>query len=298
MQSTFISPRGGALVWVALSALLLSGCAGFGERLNRPIEIDATSYQSVSQDSRAQHLVLHFTTINNEASIRVLTLGAVSSHYLVTEREDNVPPKIYQFVPDTRRAFHAGVSYWKGAAGLNASSIGIEIVGKGYTDTPDGRTWHEFPKEQMDLVIALTKKIVAEHNIRPDRIVGHSDIAPGRKNDPGPKFPWKRFADEGIIPWPDESLVVAKRIEFEAKLPEVSWVQQKLTAHGFNVPVTNTLDQITKNALEAFQMKYRPAKFDAVVDAETAALLDVVTRAEGFRVRGATPTPGSRERQQ
>lgn len=275
------------LVLAAIVTLLLAACATqVAEPFRqRAVEIDATSYQSVSQDSRAQHLVLHFTTVNNEASIRILTLGAVSSHYLVTEPEDGKPSKIYQFVAETRRAFHAGVSYWKGATGLNASSIGIEIVGKGYTDTPEGRVWHDFPKAQMDLVIALTKKIVAEHQIRPDRIVGHSDIAPGRKNDPGPKFPWKRFADEGIVPWPDEAMVASKRAEFEQMLPDASWVQQKLTSHGFNVPVTNALDQVTMNALEAFQMKYRPAKFDGQIDAETAALLDVVNRPDGFRVK-------------
>lgn len=279
-----------------IGALLVSGCASLqtpdAPTYLRALEVDVTSHRSISQDSRAQHLVLHFTTINNEASIRVLTLGAVSSHYLVTEPENGVPPKIYQFVPEHRRAFHAGVSSWKGAAGLNASSIGIEIVGKGYTDTPEGRIWHDFPKEQIDLVIALTKGIVKEHQIRPDRVVGHSDIAPGRKNDPGPKFPWKRFADEGIIPWPDEAMVAAKQREFEAKLPDTAWLQQKLTAHGFNVPVTNAYDQTTKNAVEAFQMKYRQAKFDGLLDAETAALLDVATRAEGFRVR---PTVSERK---
>ena len=291
MRAPVSSPRCKVFVLGLFATLVSGGCANLHApdtpTYLRALEVDVTSHRSISQDSRAQHLVLHFTTINNEASIRILTLGAVSSHYLVTEPENGVPPKIYQFVPEHRRAFHAGVSHWKGAAGLNASSIGIEIVGKGYTDTPEGRIWHDFPREQIDLVIALTKGIVKEHQIRPDRIVGHSDIAPGRKNDPGPKFPWKRFADEGIIPWPDEGMVAAKQREFEVKLPDVTWLQQKLTAHGFNVPVTNTYDQTTKNAVEAFQMKYRQTKFDGVLDAETAALLDVATRADGFRVRSA-----------
>lgn len=283
--------------WIGgMVALTLTACSNLSQidapTYLRALEIDATSHRSVSQDSRAQHLVLHFTTINNEQSIRILTLGAVSSHYLVTEPENGVPPKIYQFVPEHRRAFHAGVSYWKGAAGLNASSIGIEIVGKGYTDTPAGRVWHDFPKEQIDLVIALSKAIVKEHQIRPDRVVGHSDIAPGRKNDPGPKFPWKRFADEGIIPWPDEVMVQAKRKEFEQQLPDAAWFQEKLNAHGFSVPVTGTLDLPTINALEAFQMKYRQSKFDGQPDAETGALLFAATAKDGFRVRGARePSP-------
>jgi N-acetylmuramoyl-L-alanine amidase len=258
---------------------LVTGC-GTAPRL----KIDSTSYESVSQDSRAQHLILHFTTIDNRRSIEVLTRGLVSAHYLVTEPEDGVPPKIYQFVPDHRRAFHAGVSFWKGAAGLNASSIGIEIVSKGYTDTPQGRVWHDFPKEQMDLVIELVKKIVREHQIRPERILGHSDIAPGRKNDPGPKFPWQRFADEGLIPWPDAQMVQQLQTQYANQLPDIAWFQQKLTAHGFYVPVTGNLDGVTRAALEAFQMKYRPSKFDGQPDAQTAALLDVVTGEQGFRV--------------
>jgi N-acetylmuramoyl-L-alanine amidase len=286
MTQPLFSSRIRATLLVASCALALGACSTLpptGPRL----EIDSTSHQSVSQDSRAQFLILHFTTINNKLSIEVLTRGSVSSHYLVTEPEDGAPPKIYQFVPDHRRAFHAGVSWWKGSAGLNASSIGIEIVNRGYSDTKEGRIWHEFPKEQMDLVIELTKKIMKEHEIRPERVLGHSDIAPGRKNDPGPKFPWKRFADEGIIPWPDEAMMKAKQAEFEQSLPDAAWFQEKLTAHGFNVPVSGTLDLPTMNALEAFQMKYRQSKFDGQPDAETAALLFAVTSKDGFRVKTA-----------
>jgi N-acetylmuramoyl-L-alanine amidase len=280
-QLPFLCQRG-KILFTLLAASIISGCASGPA----PLKIDSTTFQSIGQDSRAQHLILHFTTINNRLSIYVLTQGAVSSHYLVTEPEDGEPPKIYQFVPDHRRAFHAGVSSWKGASGLNASSIGIEIVGRGYTDTAEGRVWHDYPKDQMDLVIELVKKVVKEHGIRADRILGHSDIAPGRKNDPGPKFPWKRFADEGIIPWPDEAMVQLRKIAFEQALPDVKWFQQKLTAFGFNVAATGELDAQTKNALEAFQMKYRQSLFNGLPDPETAALIDVATTENGFRVKG------------
>jgi N-acetylmuramoyl-L-alanine amidase len=115
--------------------------------------------------------------------------------------------------------------------------------------------------------------------------LGHSDIAPGRKNDPGPKFPWKRFADEGIIPWPDEAMVKARQAEFERALPDIAWFQEKLVAHGFSLPVTGIMDAPTLNALEAFQMKYRQSKFDGLPDPETGALLAVVTSKDGFRVK-------------
>jgi N-acetylmuramoyl-L-alanine amidase len=266
-----------------ICSLLFSACAT--QNVSQSLNIDATSHTSKSQDSRVQHLVLHFTTIDNDASIRVLTQGAVSSHYLVSERVGNVEAKVFQLVPEDRRAFHAGLSSWKGQSGLNASSIGIEIVNKGYTDSPQGRTWHEYQPEQMDLVIALSKDIIKRHQIRPDRVVGHSDIAPGRKNDPGPKFPWKRFAEEGLIPWPNAAMVRTKQSEYEVALPDVAWFQEKLNAHGFSLQVTGIMDAPTQQTLEAFQMKYRQSKFDGMPDAETAALLAVATSKDGFIVR-------------
>jgi N-acetylmuramoyl-L-alanine amidase len=128
----------------------------------------------------------------------------------------------------------------------------------------------------MDVVIALVKDIAARHGVRPDRILGHSDIAPGRKNDPGPKFPWKRFADEGLIPWPDAAKVAARRAFYESALPDVKWFQQQLLAHGYSTPQSGELDTGTRNAMEAFQMRYRPEKFDGALDAECAAILDVL----------------------
>ncbi|TAG67855.1 MAG: N-acetylmuramoyl-L-alanine amidase, partial [Burkholderiales bacterium] len=232
-----------------LPLALIGGCATMNPST---IAIDRT-YTSKSQDSRVQYIIVHFTTIDLEKSLRVLTQGEVSSHYLVAEN----PPTIYQLVDESRRAYHAGLSRWKNAAALNASSIGIEIVGLGYTDTPQGRVWHEFPKSQIDAVIALIKDIAQRHNVAPDRILGHSDIAPGRKNDPGPKFPWKRLADEGIIPWPDAAAVASRRINYERELPGIKWFQQKLAQHGYATPQTGVLDQATIDVMSAFQMRFR-----------------------------------------
>ena len=234
--------------------------------------IDRT-YNAVSQDSRVQFLILHYTVEDFPTSLKLLTEGQVSSHYLVNSN----PPTIYRLVDENRRAYHAGVSYWKGATQLNASSIGIEIVNRGYDDTPNGRVWYDYPQAQIDAVIALVRKIVKEHEIKPERILGHSDIAPGRKVDPGPRFPWKQLADAGLIPWPDASMVATKKIGYEQQLPDVAWFQQKLSQHGFAVPLNGELDQRTQDTVSAFQMKYRQSRFDGVPDAETAALLDVLT---------------------
>ncbi len=137
-------------------------------------------------------------------------------------------------------------------------------------------TWEEYPQAQMDLVLELVKDIVRRHQIRPDRVVGHSDIAPQRKVDPGPKFPWKRLADAGLIAWPDATEVARRRSAFEQALPDIAWFQEKLAQHGFAVPRNGGLDEATVRVLSAFQMKYRPARFDGMPDAHTAALLDVL----------------------
>ncbi len=244
--------------------LLVAGCAS-GPRLD-------TSYTSAGQESRVQFLVLHYTVGDFPSALKILTQGPVSSHYLV--RDD--PPTVYRLVDESRMGWHAGVSSWKGYTQLNASSIGIEIVNLAVEGPPETGYWPEFPKAQMDAVVELVKDIVKRHQIRPDRIVGHSDIAPQRKMDPGPKFPWKRLADEGLIPWPDAAAVALRRPAFEARLPDAEWFQQKLERHGFAVPRTGELDAATRKVVSAFQMKYRPARFDGTPDAETAALLDVL----------------------
>ena len=245
--------------------LLLAGCAS-GPYIDR-------TYTSRGQDSRAQFLIIHYTAGGFGGSLKWLTEGPVSSHYLVNDN----PPTIYGLVDDDRRAYHAGVSSWKGHTQLNASSIGIEIVNLGYKQTADGQQWIDYPEAQIQAVIALVKKIVKEHGIKPDRVIGHSDIAPQRKTDPGPRFPWKRLADEGLILWPDANEVARRRPGFETQLPDVEWFQRNLAQHGFVVPVHGELDKETRRVVAAFQMKYRPANFEGTPDAETAALLDVLT---------------------
>ena len=245
-----------------LAALVLAGCAA-GPRID-------TTYRSAGHESRVQFLVIHFTSEPFEPSLKILTQGPVSSHYLV----DIDPPVIYRLVDEDRRAWHAGLSSWQGNTNLNSASIGIEIVNTGL-DKATGR-WAEYPEPQVRAVLELVRDIVKRHRIRPDRIVGHSDIAPQRKVDPGPRFPWKRLADEGLIPWPDAAKVAERRAGHEAQLPDVAWFQRMLEKHGFAVPQNGLLDPATRRVISAFQMKYRPSRHDGEPDAETAALLDVL----------------------
>jgi len=250
-----------------LAALLViaGGCAS-GPAIDR-------SYTAASQGSRVQYLILHFTWEDWPASLAILTEGPVSSHYLV--RDD--PVRIYQLVDESRRAYHAGASAWRGHTNLNAASIGIEIVNAGNRLADQGVDWQDYPDAQLDAVIELVKDIVARHGIRPANILGHSDIAPLRKLDPGPRFPWQRLAAEGLIPWPDAGLVAERRTAHETALPDIAWFQERLAAHGFAIERTGALDETTRRVIAAFQMKYRPARCDGQPDAETAALLDALT---------------------
>ena len=266
-----------------LATLLLGGCA-------TGLKIDST-YTAVSQDSRVQYLIIHFTTVDLPRSLKILTQGPVSSHYLVSERQGDVPAKVFQLVDENRRAYHAGVSSWKGATALNASSIGIEIVNLGGQKGANGvgLKFQDFEPEQIDRVVELVKDIVLRHQIKPDRILGHSDIAPTRKNDPGPKFPWKRLADEGLIVWPDAKAVAERQAAYAAALPSMVWFQEKLLQHGFTLPATGLQDKLTTDVLSAFQQKYRPARFDGLPDAETAAILEVLTSATAAANAAAKP---------
>lgn len=254
-----------------LMLLLLAGCAS-GPRID-------TSYSSTGHDSRAQFIILHYTSTDLPRSLQLLSGRDVSSHYLIGES----PATIYQLVDENRRAWHAGKSEWNGRTWLNATSIGIELVNRGYVESADGRRlWYPYSEEQIDALVVLLKDIMARHDLKPGAIIGHSDIAPQRKVDPGPLFPWKRLAKEGLLPWPDADAVAAERMRYaSAGLPTITWFQNALAAQDYRVPRHGYLDDETRNVIAAFQMKYRPARFDGEPDAETAAMLQVLGNQAG-----------------
>jgi N-acetylmuramoyl-L-alanine amidase len=260
---------------------LLAGC------VTTPGGIDKT-YTAKGQASRVRFLVLHYTVADKPASLKILTEQQVSAHYLLT---DDASPHVYGLVDETRSAYHAGNSSWKGYTQLNNSSIGIEIVNAGWTDTPQGRVYAPFPQTQIDALIPLVKAIVARHGILPENVVGHSDIAPLRKQDPGPMFPWYQLAQAGLVVWPDPNRVAAVRQVFDLQTPDAAWFQKKLAAHGFGLAQTGRFDQPTKTVIAAFQMKYRPANIAGEPDAETAALLEVLTTPANSPLPPVPPAP-------
>jgi N-acetylmuramoyl-L-alanine amidase len=195
-------------------------------------------------------LVLHYTELPLKESLDILSddkrEGRVSAHYVL-----DLDGTVYRLVPEERTAWHAGKSYWRGREALNATSIGIEIVNL-HGDR------HDYPPAQIAALIELCKEILARHpHIEPRNVVGHSDIAPQRKIDPGRRFPWKTLAAAGIGVWPTPR----RQLDGEF-LPA-------LQRYGYAPPVAVPPREIVK----AFQRHFRPNQVDGMVDPESRALL-------------------------
>ncbi len=170
--------------------------------------IDATQAAS-GQNERISSLIFHYTAVDDETSLRLLTQEPVSAHYLIPSAPayQQGKPQVFQLVAEDKRAWHAGVSQWGGRSNLNDSSIGVEIVNAGFSETADGRIWYPYTADQVALLTSLAKNLIEKYAIAPENVLGHSDISPMRKSDPGPLFPWKSLAENGIGAWPDRQRV-------------------------------------------------------------------------------------------
>lgn len=227
-----------------------------------------TDHQSISQSSRVRHIVLHYTSSPFKEALDTLTQGEVSSHYLIS---DETQPVIYQLVDENRRAWHAGLSEWAGQPDINTSSIGIELVNAGPLDQ---KNWASYPTEQIEILIALLHDLVKKHNIAPQNIVAHSDIAPQRKIDPGPLFPWELLAQSGLGRWFDPATAQHFYDYYEAEgLPSAQDTQRLLQNLGYPIATDGIWNQASIRVLQAFQMHYRPTLYDGELDTETAGLL-------------------------
>ena len=251
---------------------LLTG--GFGLLLllacSRPEYVVDESFASAAQDSRVRFIVLHYPSENNADSLRLLTQDKVSAHYLLTAGKT---PVLYRLVDENRRAWHAGVSQWYGYKSLNAMSIGIEVVNLGPLDERQTQ-WDAYSPGQISLLATLLRDLARRHGIKAKHIVGHSDIAPQRKIDPGPLFPWEALAKQGIGRWYDENRVRQYEARFAAEgLPNLLWFQEKLRHIGYEVEFGPDAQASTGRVLRAFQMHYRPQRYDGLPDIQTAAIL-------------------------
>lgn len=201
-------------------------------------------------------LVLHYTGMTSAAAAieRLRDPRAeVSAHYLIDEFG-----LVYRLVAEERRAWHAGVACWAGERDINSRSIGIELANPGHDFG-----YRDFPEAQIAALVELARGILARHPIPPQRVLGHSDVAPHRKIDPGERFPWRRLAAAGIGLWPDAAPPTDGGI---------AATQRALRAFGYDVEATGTMDDRTAGVIGAFQRHFRPARVDGTADRETAGL--------------------------
>jgi N-acetylmuramoyl-L-alanine amidase len=212
-------------------------------------------------------IVLHYTGMPDvEGAIaRLCTSGTeVSAHYIVLE-----DGRIVQCVPEAKRAWHAGVSAWAGEEDVNSCSVGIEIVNRGHD-----WGYPEFPLRQIAAVIALCRGIMLRRNVPAHRVLGHSDVAPARKKDPGEKFPWHSLANSGVGHWVQPAPVVrGDALMLGAISDDVQNLQMALAKYGYNVPVTGKYDGATMEVVTAFQRHFRPARVDGIADHSTLITL-------------------------
>ncbi|GLQ05991.1 N-acetylmuramoyl-L-alanine amidase [Sneathiella chinensis] len=215
----------------------------------------------------ASMLVLHYTGMKtmDQALKRLCDPASeVSSHYLVDEAGH-----IYQLVPETFRAWHAGVGFWRGERDVNSASIGIEIVNPGHEFgyTP-------FPEQQMAAVERLAADVVDRHDIRPENVIGHSDLAPDRKQDPGELFDWKRLAAKGVGLWPDRKTGGLYPVLSPGDQgSHVATLSAALATIGYDLPKTDQYDESVRSVVIAFQRHWRPGDLSGIADNETQRLV-------------------------
>ena len=213
-------------------------------------------------------LLMHYTGMADaSAAIRWLCMpdSGVSCHYLVDENG-----RITQMVHEEMRAWHAGEAVWMGETDINSASIGIEIHNPGHD-----AGYPDFPQTQMHAVMALSLDILSRHNIPHRRILGHSDVAPHRKADPGEKFGWKDLARAGIGHWVSPAPLSLDDRRDIGEVPEtVLHVQKLLADYGYGCPVNGEFCEHTASVIKAFQRHFRPALVDGKIDRSTIDTLE------------------------
>lgn len=217
-------------------------------------------------------VILHYTGMQTgEAALERLCDPAaeVSAHYLIEE-----DGRAYQMVPEEKRAWHAGLSYWQGRSNLNHSSIGIELVNPGHEFG-----YRPFPDEQISTLINLLSDIKNRHTIPASRFLGHSDVAPDRKTDPGELFPWQLLAESGFGLWSgsdgSDTRVLARSGDQGEK---VNNLNKQLGIVGYHMVNTESFGAETECVIRAFQAHWRPEAVTGLYDVGTARRLENIAR--------------------
>jgi N-acetylmuramoyl-L-alanine amidase len=208
-------------------------------------------------------LLLHYTGMpDDEQALAWLcnSESKVSSHYFV-----HADGRVLQLVGEDRRAWHAGLSLWGGESDINSRSIGIEIANAGH---PGGLP--DYPDRQIDSLIPLCQGILARHAIPAHRVLAHSDVAPGRKMDPGERFPWAKLAAAGVGHLVEPTPIGDGRALSPGDSGDrIEALQGTLALYGYDIDVTGDYERRTENVVAAFQRHFRPERVDGIADAST-----------------------------
>lgn len=226
--------------------------------------------------SSINSLVMHYTGMKTaqEALLRLCDPSfKVSAHYMVYENGE-----IVNLVPDEKRAWHAGISCWRGKAGLNDSSIGIEIVNKGHEFG-----YEPFTDEQINSVIELSANLISKYNIEQRNIIGHSDIAPSRKQDPGELFPWKQLSSNNIGLWPKVKVLWKKNkilIKSGSEGVSVADIQSRLQKYGYHIRVDGNYGSKMEDVVTTFKRHFVPenlsSDWDKLSDCSLNKLIELI----------------------
>jgi N-acetylmuramoyl-L-alanine amidase len=225
---------------------------------------------------RPNMLILHYTGMPDESeALQWLCnpVSQVSAHYFVS-----ADGRVVQMVPEARRAWHAGVSAWDGETDINSHSIGIEIANPGHAGGLP-----PFSDQQVGSVIALGKDIMTRWRMRPERVLAHSDVAPGRKTDPGELFPWHRLHQDGLGHWVRPAPIRDGRFfsRGDRGMP-VEALQAMLSMYGYCLQISGIFDEETEKVVAAFQRHFRPERVDGVADSSTITTLrDLIATRSG-----------------
>lgn len=220
-------------------------------------------------------LLLHYTGMEDGKSSEnwlCVEESGVSCHYLIYENGE-----IVQMVAEADRAWHAGKSSWRGETDINSRSIGVEIVNPGH-----GENYADFPATQIESVIELSRDILSRHNIPARNVLGHSDVAPGRKIDPGEKFPWRELYQSGVGHWVEPATgTQGRELSFGDNGEEVAALQALLRFYGYGVEITGDFETVTRDCVYAFQQHFHQLRVDGVADGNMIATLEALIRTLG-----------------
>jgi N-acetylmuramoyl-L-alanine amidase len=225
------------------------------------------NHEERAERRRPDILLLHYTGMESasEALDRLRNPAAgVSCHYFVFE-----DGRVVQMVPEGRRAWHAGLASWEGVGDVNSRSIGIEIANPGHAGGLP-----PYPAVQIGKMIELALDLVRRWKIRPDRVLGHSDVAPARKEDPGELFPWDALYQAGVGHWVEPRPIRDGRFyAFGDSGEPVHALQEQLATYGYGIAVNGVFDEATAAVVRAFQRHFRPARIDGAADPSTVETL-------------------------